>query len=260
MNFRPLCTAKVNPTMSGVTVERRDQVFTTRFSPDSIIARTFFIRWRSTKGPFLTERDTLFSSLLFPCRASWLFRLAPLEDELVGALVVAGLVALGGLAPGRLWMVALRAPLAAAVRMVDRIHGDAAHVRLAPEPAHASRLAVRHVLVLEVSHLPDRGPACEPHAPELRRRELQQRVVALLRHELDRGAGAASDLGATAGLQLDGMDRGPQRDVGQRQAVAGLDVGLRAGLDAVPDRQPDGCQDVRLRPVGIVEERDARRA
>src|SRR5207253_5913315 len=29
MNFRPLCTAKVKPTMSGVMVERRDQVFTT---------------------------------------------------------------------------------------------------------------------------------------------------------------------------------------------------------------------------------------
>src|SRR5262249_18325375 len=44
MNLRPLCTANVKPTMSGVTVERRDQVLTTRFSPDSTMARTFFIR------------------------------------------------------------------------------------------------------------------------------------------------------------------------------------------------------------------------
>src|SRR5204863_6688197 len=54
MNFRPLWTANVKPTMSGVMVERRDHVFTTRFPPDSIIARTFFTRWASTKGPFLT--------------------------------------------------------------------------------------------------------------------------------------------------------------------------------------------------------------
>ena len=56
MNFRPLCTAKVKPTMSGVTVERRDQVFTTFFSPASSIARTFFMRCASMNGPFLTER------------------------------------------------------------------------------------------------------------------------------------------------------------------------------------------------------------
>src|SRR5262249_22747405 len=69
MNFRPLCTAKVNPTMSGVTVDRRDQVFTTRFSSDSIIARPFFMRWRSTKGPFFTERATLpCSRLVSPTR------------------------------------------------------------------------------------------------------------------------------------------------------------------------------------------------
>src|SRR5438128_10761214 len=58
MNFRPLCTANVKPSMSGVIVERRDHVFTTRFSPDSIIARTFFMRWPSTKGPFLIDRAT----------------------------------------------------------------------------------------------------------------------------------------------------------------------------------------------------------
>src|SRR5262249_61053929 len=74
MNFRPLCTAKVNPTMSGVTVERRDQVLTTRFSPDSIIARTFFIRWRSTNGPFFTERATLTDSLSYLFLAYLFFR------------------------------------------------------------------------------------------------------------------------------------------------------------------------------------------
>ena len=32
MNFRPLCTASVCPTISGITVERRDQVLMTFFS------------------------------------------------------------------------------------------------------------------------------------------------------------------------------------------------------------------------------------
>src|SRR5205085_5588321 len=56
MNFRPLCTANVKPTMSGVMVERRDQVFTTFFSPESIIARTFLATCSSTNGPFLSDR------------------------------------------------------------------------------------------------------------------------------------------------------------------------------------------------------------
>jgi hypothetical protein len=37
---------------SGVMVEARDQVFTTRFSLRSFIPRTFFRRLSSTKGPF----------------------------------------------------------------------------------------------------------------------------------------------------------------------------------------------------------------
>ena len=38
MNFDPLCTARVCPTISGITVERRDQVRITRLVPLSFIA------------------------------------------------------------------------------------------------------------------------------------------------------------------------------------------------------------------------------
>ena len=55
-NFLPLCTASVWPTISGTTVERRDQVLTTRFSLAAFIASTFSRRWVSTNGPFLSER------------------------------------------------------------------------------------------------------------------------------------------------------------------------------------------------------------
>ena len=56
MNFRPLCTAIVWPTMSGTTVERRDQVLMTFFSRVALRAATFLRRCSSMKGPFLTER------------------------------------------------------------------------------------------------------------------------------------------------------------------------------------------------------------
>ena len=41
MNFFPLCTAIVWPTISGITVERRDQVLTTFFSLARFIASIF---------------------------------------------------------------------------------------------------------------------------------------------------------------------------------------------------------------------------
>src|SRR5437870_2009472 len=61
MNLRPLCTAIVCPTMSGMMVDRRDQVLTTFFSRVVLRAATFFMRWSSTKGPFLMERVIVYA-------------------------------------------------------------------------------------------------------------------------------------------------------------------------------------------------------
>src|SRR2546426_1067189 len=55
----PLCTAIVSPTKSGTMVERLDQVLIGRLSFEPRAASTFFIRWWSTKGPFLIERAIL---------------------------------------------------------------------------------------------------------------------------------------------------------------------------------------------------------
>src|SRR5258706_16136382 len=58
MNLRPLCTAIVCPTISGMTVDRRDHVLMTTFlSRDSLATSTFFFRWESTNGPFLIDLD-----------------------------------------------------------------------------------------------------------------------------------------------------------------------------------------------------------
>ena len=55
MNFFPLCTASVWPTISGITVDRRDQVLMTFFSPPRFIASTFSSSGTSTKGPFFSD-------------------------------------------------------------------------------------------------------------------------------------------------------------------------------------------------------------
>src|SRR5712671_4990501 len=56
MNFLPLCTAMVWPTISGMMVERRDQVRSTFFSLREFIASMRDARYPSMKAPFLLER------------------------------------------------------------------------------------------------------------------------------------------------------------------------------------------------------------
>src|SRR5579864_4209891 len=62
MNFFPLCTASVWPTISGTTVDRRDHVLMTFFSAPRFITSTFSRRCVSTKGPFFSERPIVFSN------------------------------------------------------------------------------------------------------------------------------------------------------------------------------------------------------
>src|SRR5690242_837788 len=56
MNLLPLCTARVCPTNSGSTVQRRAHVFSTRFSPLRLSVSIFRTRESTTYGPFLMER------------------------------------------------------------------------------------------------------------------------------------------------------------------------------------------------------------
>src|ERR1043165_8098680 len=122
-------------------------------------------------GPFFSERPICLGSRLSafgfrpfgfraPREGAPTLFLSPLNDELVRRLAITCLVPLGRQAPRRYRMPAAgRLALAAAERMVDRIHRHAAHVGALPQPAAAARLSDGHVLVIEVADLPDRGEA-----------------------------------------------------------------------------------------------------
>src|SRR5437773_2067539 len=86
-----------------------------------------------------------------------------------------GLVALGGLAPRGHRVIALALALAAAHRVVDGVHHRPAHRRAEPEPAHPAGLTDRHVLVVEIAHLPDRRHAVDRHPPLLAVTVVEQR-------------------------------------------------------------------------------------
>src|SRR4029450_1952279 len=113
---------------------------------------------------------------------------------MVRLLVVTRLVALGRLAPRRHGVApALGAALAAAMRMIDRVHRRAAHRRPPALPAVAAGLAEYLVLPVGVRHRADRGEAVGEHAARLARGEAQQREALVLADQLDEGAGRARD-------------------------------------------------------------------
>src|SRR3954451_13270960 len=86
------------------------------------------------------------------------------HDECLRALVVARLLALGRLAPrGHRMAPAGRAAFAAAMRVVDRVHRDAAFVRPAPEPARARGLADRGFHVARIRYRADGRHALAEH-------------------------------------------------------------------------------------------------
>src|SRR5205823_3506597 len=150
--------------------------------------------------------------------------------------------------------------LTAAVRVVDRVHGNAAHGRSLALPAQPARLAPCDVGLLGVADLPDGRPAAGVDVADLARRHAQLRERAVLGDELHAGAGRPGDLGAAAWAQLDRVHDRADGDVAQRQVVAGLDVRAGAVLDAVAAGEPVGREDVPLLAVRVVQQRDARRA
>src|SRR5436190_21986361 len=101
---------------------------------------------------------------------------------------------------------ARRLAFAAAERVIDRVHRDAAHVRPLAEPAAAPRLANRHVLVIEVADLADRRQALDVDLANLARGHAHARVLAFARDQLHRRPRAARNLAALAGPQLHVVD------------------------------------------------------
>src|SRR3984893_13440829 len=82
-----------------------------------------------------------------------LSRVAARHDEFGGRLVAPSLLALGRETPRRDRMsAARRAPLAAAVRMIDRVHGDAAIVRTPADPAGTAGLPDRNIHMVRGRH------------------------------------------------------------------------------------------------------------
>src|SRR5882757_5307162 len=125
------------------------------------------------------------------------------------------------------------AAFAAAVRMVDRVHGDAAVVRLAAEPAIATGLADRDIHVIRVGNRADGAGAAAVNQALLARVQTDNHVVMVAANELGVGAGGTGELAALADLQFYIVDDGADRHVAERHNVTRLHVDIVAGDDGV---------------------------
>src|SRR5581483_1803806 len=114
------------------------------------------------------------------------------HDEPRRTLVLAGLLALGREAPRRRPVsAAFGAP---AVRVIDRVHGDAAVVRHAAAPALTPGLADRRVHVVRVRHRADGGHAAAMHQALLGGRQAQNDVILVAADDLHIGARGPREL------------------------------------------------------------------
>src|SRR5207344_3578672 len=108
----------------------------------------------------------------------------------------------------------------------------------------APRFADRDVHVVGVRHRADRGDAAAVRQPLLAGIEPKDDVGAVAADDLRIGAGRTRDLAALADLELDVVDDGADRNVGERHGVAGLYVDILAGHPGVAGGKAWRRQDV----------------
>src|SRR6201994_1851629 len=221
-------------------VERRLQILMTSWRPDARAASAFLSREPSTNGPFQTERTMSGVPYFFRLwRLRRMNRLVDLFDRVFLPLVRFPPRGTGGGAAGG-------AAFAAAVRVIDRVHDDAAFMRTPAEPAGTAGLADRDVHVVRVGHRTNGAAATAVHQALLARVQPQNDVVMVAADQLGVGARGAPQLPALADLHLDIVDDGADRHVAERHDIARLDVDIIAGNHGVTRGEPLPRQDVGL--------------
>src|SRR5688572_7271682 len=125
----------------------------------------------------------------------------------------------------------------AAVRVVDRVLGDATGQRLHAHPALASGLGEILVRVVGVRHRPDRAHAIGTQVTLLARVETDDHHPAVAADELDVSPGRTGDLAALARLHLDVVADRADRHLAEQHRVADLGVDPLARDYGVTRRQ-----------------------
>src|SRR6185503_7110958 len=127
-----------------------------------------------------------------------------------------GLVTLRWCSPGTHRIAAGRGlAFAATMRMVDRVHRDAANRRTLAAPAHSAGFADGFEVVFLVADFADRGAAIDAYLADLAGAQPQLGIDAFACQQLQRSAGRTRQLRTLARLHFYAMNRGADRNITQ---------------------------------------------
>src|SRR5437667_2925795 len=183
------------------------------------------------------------------------------DDHAVGALVLARVITLAWRAPRRRRVVpSATAVRAAAHRMVNGVHSNAANGGTDATPALRARLADRAQVVFLIADRADGRAAVDVDPPDLARVHAQLRVGALARQKLHRRARRTRDLRALSRQHLDTVDGRADGNISQRQAITGLDRRIRAVHQLGAGGQATRRDDVATLAIGVKQQREVRAA
>src|SRR5688500_6937977 len=147
----------------------------------------------------------------------------------------------------------LGAAFAASVRMIDWIHGRAAHMGPAAKPATPARFAPHDRAVVRIARRANRRPTSRWNPANLAARQRNLGPARLACHQRGTGAGAAAQCTAAPGLQPDVVNRQPQWDLRQWQTVADSRRRFVATNDHVASLQAVRSDDISLFAVHIMQ-------
>ena len=89
------------------------------------------------------------------------------------------------------------------------------------------------VLVLDIADLTDRSLAVKTDEADFTGGKSDLSHAVLLSHQLCSSAGGADELRALARVKLNVVDEGTDGDIRDRKRVAGLDIGISAGVNDI---------------------------
>src|SRR5690606_10226971 len=144
------------------------------------------------------------------------------------------------------------------MRVIDRVHCNAANVRTLATPYLTTGLTVVDVAMVRAGHCTDRSEAGTWNQTLFTGVEAQNGHALIAADELGIGASRTCDLTALARLQLDVMNDRANRHGSERHCVARLHVDGIACNNLVADSQTLRSQDVGQFTVFVTDQRDER--
>ena len=142
------------------------------------------------------------------------------------------------------------------MRMVVRIHNNAAVSRTDTQPTAAASFTDADVFSINVTNLTDGCTAVDMYFTDFARRKTEQSVVALFSHQLCAGTSTTSHLAAFTNFHFHVVYGSTKRNVFQRQAVTGFDICVRTAYYDIANFQIKRSDDVTFFAVNIVDQSD----